>query len=207
MRKRFVLDGFRAPKKRHLTVPVGGHLTYAFFVGNGAGLDRTITIRLLRGSALKVYGIVLGSGSQQENIKLTVTHAEADAQSFISIKAVMAGNAYALIDGAIRIAPRAHGTDTRLEERALLLSPTARADTKPHLEIETHDVKASHAATVGRPSQDELFYLQTRGLAPGTALRLLVQGFLASQLAPLPLGGFHAKLKAAISRKIDRMFV
>ena len=59
----------------------------------------------------------------------------------------------------------------------LLLSPTARVDTRPQLDIFADDVKASHGATVGRPDEDEIFYLRTRGLDSSQALELLTRGF------------------------------
>lgn len=207
MKERLLLDFHTAPARRQLTIPPGGRLNYFFAHYGPAAKDRSLTFFLSRDSSLEVHGIVLANDATHNAIRLTVVHAGPRAHSRVSIKAVVGGRATSLIDGTIRIEKSGKGADARLEERALLLSPTAHADTKPHLEIKAHEVKASHAATVGRPSEEELFYLETRGIPRDHALRLLVEGFLSSELMHLPAGSKRAKLETVMKRILHTLSV
>jgi Fe-S cluster assembly protein SufD len=86
----------------------------------------------------------------------------------------------------IRIARDAGGSEAYQENRNLLLSDRARADSIPELEILTDDVRCSHGATVAPLDPEQLFYLQSRGLPPNQAMRVIVYGFLDQTLQRLP---------------------
>ena len=85
-----------------------------------------------------------------------------------------------------RIAPGAAGAEAYQENRNLLLSPDARAESIPELEILTDDVRCSHGATVAPLDPEQLFYLASRGLPRQQAMRVIVYGFLDQTLARLP---------------------
>jgi Fe-S cluster assembly protein SufD len=76
--------------------------------------------------------------------------------------------------------------DAQQHNRNLVLSPTARADTRPQLDIRADDVKAAHGATVGRLDEDEMLYLRLRGLDAATASALLTTGYIAEVESRLP---------------------
>jgi Fe-S cluster assembly protein SufD len=105
--------------------------------------------------------------------------------------------------GIIRVWPGAQQTDAYQTNRNLLLSPEARADSLPNLEIQADDVKCSHGATVGQLDQESLFYLMSRGLTRSQAERLVVLGFLGEVLSRLPLGGVTEKVTKVIERKLS----
>ena len=95
--------------------------------------------------------------------------------------------------------PRAaQQTEASQLSRSLLLSDRARIDTKPQLEIVADDVRCAHGATVSRLQQDELFYLQSRGIAAAQASRLLLRGFCDEVLRGLPAA-------AATWRPLERL--
>jgi Fe-S cluster assembly protein SufD len=98
--------------------------------------------------------------------------------------------------------PGAQGTDAYQTNRNLLLSDKAEAVSLPNLEIEADDVKCSHGATVGQLDEEELFYLQSRGLDHRAAERLVIFGFFGEVLDRLPLPGVVEELKEAIEAKI-----
>jgi Fe-S cluster assembly protein SufD len=98
--------------------------------------------------------------------------------------------------------PKAQRTDAYQTNRNLLLSPDARAESLPNLEIEADDVRCSHGASVGQLDQEELFYLMTRGLRRHDAERLVIFGFFGEVLERLPLPGVVEELRAAIEAKI-----
>jgi Fe-S cluster assembly scaffold protein SufB len=91
-----------------------------------------------------------------------------------------------VFNGAVRVPRAAQRTDAAQLSRSLLLSDRARVDTKPELEIVADDVRCAHGATVSRLQQDELFYLQSRGIAADQAARLLLRGFCEEVLRELP---------------------
>ncbi len=92
----------------------------------------------------------------------------------------------------------AAGSNARLEARTLLLSPNARATTKPVFEILENDVRASHAATTGALNPDELFYLQSRGVDPADARQMLTWGFIAAGLEKIQ----DTTVRAAAEKKL-----
>ncbi len=101
-------------------------------------------------------------------------------------KAVADGQGRSVFNGAVNVPRLAQRTDAAQLSRNLLLSDRARIDTKPELEIVADDVRCAHGATVSRLEQDELFYLQSRGIAADQAARLLLRGFCEEVLQELP---------------------
>jgi Fe-S cluster assembly protein SufD len=101
-------------------------------------------------------------------------------------KAIADGAGRSVFNGAVAVPRAAQRTDAVQLSRSLLLSDRARIDTKPQLEIVADDVKCAHGATVSRLQSEELFYLQSRGIAAATASRLLLRGFCGEVLRELP---------------------
>lgn len=91
-----------------------------------------------------------------------------------------------VFNGCIQVPRQGQRTDASQLSRSLLLSDRARIDTKPQLEIVADDVRCSHGATISRLQQDELFYLQSRGIGAPQASRLLLRSFCEEVLAQLP---------------------
>jgi FeS assembly protein SufD len=101
-------------------------------------------------------------------------------------KAVAAGQGRSVFNGAVRVPREAQRTNAAQLSRTLLLSDRARIDTKPELEIVADDVKCAHGATVSCLQTDELFYLQSRGIAADQASALLKRAFCEEVLRDLP---------------------
>jgi Fe-S cluster assembly protein SufD len=100
---------------------------------------------------------------------------------------VVAGDAArSVFNGAVRVPRAAQRTDASQLSRSLLLSERARVDTKPELEIVADDVRCAHGATVSQLQQDELFYLQSRGIGADQAAALLLRGYCEEILRSLP---------------------
>lgn len=132
------------------------------------------------GSELEIIGRFWLKADDRLDLNLTIIHAAPHTSAKVSLKAVVEGEGVVNLDGVIVVKKTAQHTNSFLEERVLLLSPQARATAIPNLEIEANDVKCSHAATVGRPNEEEIFYLESRGLSRVKATRLLAKGFLES---------------------------
>jgi len=86
--------------------------------------------------------------------------------------------------GFLEITPEAHGSDTYFLGKAISMSPAARAEFFPYLEIKTHDVKASHGSSVGRPDPKLLFYLESRGIEKAKRERIIMNGFFRDCFYP-----------------------
>jgi Fe-S cluster assembly protein SufD len=114
-------------------------------------------------------------------------------------KCIVADKAHAVFNGKIFVPKPAQLTDAAQLSRNLLLSPKARVDTKPQLEITADNVKCSHGATVSQLEDDEVFYLQSRGLNQEDSRNLLINAFAAEILNRLPIASLRETLYSAVN--------
>lgn len=126
------------------------------------------------------------TGHDQAHRHLRVRHRVGPTTSTQLFKTVLNDHAIASFDGLVDVAKGADGANAAQLSRTLLLSPTARGDTRPQLDIHADEVKAGHGATIGQLDTDELLYLRMRGLAPEQARSLLIDGFVREVTARLP---------------------
>jgi Fe-S cluster assembly protein SufD len=165
----------------------------------GARLSRQEPwVHLAEGAEASLDGLALLDGGQVADTHSFLEHAEPNAISHQLHKCIVDGKARAVFSGKIRVAPHAQGTDARQQSRNLLLSETARVDTKPQLEIYADDVKCSHGATVGQLDPEELFYLQSRGLNADDARNLLTYGFAADVINRIPVTSLRRALRQLV---------
>jgi Fe-S cluster assembly protein SufD len=113
---------------------------------------------------------------------------------------VVDGRAHTVFQGRIRVAPDAQKTDAQQISRSLLLSATARADTKPELEILADDVKCSHGAAVGDLDKDALFYLRARGMGEAEARRILIDAFVGELIGAVESDAARPYFRRAFDR-------
>jgi Fe-S cluster assembly protein SufD len=104
--------------------------------------------------------------------------------------------------GLIRVRKEARGTNAFQTNRNLVLSEGAGAESVPNLEIETDDVRCSHASAVGPIEEEQRYYLESRGLPPAVVERLIVLGFLGEVLDQLPIPSLVAGLRAAVAGRL-----
>ncbi len=138
------------------------------------------------GARSEMIGVVMGAGRQRFDHHTRHRHLAGRTWSNIDFKAVADASARSSYTGLIRIEQDARGSEAYQENRNLLLSGSSRADSIPELEILNQDVSCSHGATVAPVDPGQVFYLQSRGLDPDEALRLVVRGFLEKTLSSLP---------------------
>ena len=138
-----------------------------------------------------------GASTRLRALQLAAGHQRADTHSYVRFdgpegeldqlhKAIAAGHGHSIFNGAVQVPRAAQRTNAAQLSRSLLLSERARIDTKPELEIVADDVKCAHGATVSRLRQDELFYLQSRGIAADQAAALLKRAYCEEVLRDLP---------------------
>jgi len=102
-------------------------------------------------------------------------------QGEVEIRAVVMENGFLDLSGIIKIKKKANMAEAFLRQKVLLVGQNSRAEARPELEIETDEVKASHAASVGRIDEEEIFYLMSRGLSRNEAIELIVKAFLGEE--------------------------
>ncbi len=165
----------------------GAQLTFVF-LGNQGFSGKKLVKFLFQGSnsSVKFFGFILGKHQDEFIFETVSEHIAPQTQAHYYVKAVMYDESAVDYKGNLNILPAAQLADTYLAHHTLLMSPTARARTIPALEIEADDVKAGHAATVGKTDEDLMFYLQSRGLPALEAQGLLVSGFFMDQMLMIP---------------------
>jgi Fe-S cluster assembly protein SufD len=154
------------------------------------------------GARSEIVSLVAADGARHVDVHTVHDHLAGRTWSNVVAKVVLAGWARSVYTGLIRIAEQARGCEAFQENRNLMLSDAARADTIPELEILNDEVSCSHGATVGPLDDAQRFYLESRGLSPREAERLIVDGFFADALARLPEGArplVTAAVVAAVS--------
>ena len=130
------------------------------------------------GAEVEVVGGFRAKDKEQIEIEIEVVHKAKNTSANTHIRGVVGDQAQAKIIGTIKVLPGAEKTNSFLAERLLILSDKARAEAVPNLEIEADDVKCSHAATVGKIDEEQMFYLMSRGLPRAQAQDIIVEGFL-----------------------------
>jgi Fe-S cluster assembly scaffold protein SufB len=129
---------------------------------------------------LELLIIVLGQKQQQFNLKIEVNHLKPRTRARIYFRAVMAGKSRLEFRGKNHIPGRSGQSETYLKCDTLMLSTECKIKTVPSLEIIASEVKAGHSASTGRPDEQALFYLQSRGWPAEQASLLLARSFLAA---------------------------
>jgi Fe-S cluster assembly protein SufD len=148
-------------------------------VAAGARLSRNNIRTRLQGEGLEcvLNGLYLAGRDQVVDHHMIVEHASPNCVSHEYFNGILDDRARGIFHGRILVQPEAQKTDAKQTNKNLLLSDEATANTKPQLEIYADDVKCTHGATIGQLSDDSIFYLQTRGIGPERARRMLIHAF------------------------------
>jgi Fe-S cluster assembly protein SufD len=169
-------------------------------VAFGADLSRTEVESVLAGPGghSEMLGVYFTDGTQHFDHRSLQDHVAPHCTSDLLYKGALKDASRVVYSGLIHIAPGAQQSDAFQTNRNIVLSEHAKADSIPNLEIENNDVRCSHAASVGPVSDDELFYLQTRGIPRDQAEQLIVTGFFQEVLDRVPLEEVRGALERAI---------
>ncbi len=139
-------------------------------------------------------GLTVIAGEQLADTHSVLAYTKPYGTSNQLHKCIVADKAHAVFNGKVFVPQAAQLTNAGQLNRNLLLSPKARVDTKPQLEITADNVKCSHGATVGQLEADEIFYLQSRGLNQADARNLLIDAFAAEILNQVPIPSLSQQL-------------
>ncbi|HRN52322.1 MAG TPA: Fe-S cluster assembly protein SufD [Gemmatimonadaceae bacterium] len=173
---------------------------HSFSFAAGAALSRTNVYTKLADSNSegRLNGLYLLDGSQHGDHQTFVEHLAESCASRELYCGVLDGQSHGVFNGKVYVDPIAQKTDGKQTNKALLLSPQARVDTKPQLEIFADDVKCTHGATVGRIDEMALFYLKSRGIGGESARALLTYAFAAEALETIEIDALRLSLERQV---------
>jgi Fe-S cluster assembly protein SufD len=157
------------------------------------------------GATSRVTGAYFADGAQHLDFDTFQEHIAPNTTSDFAFKGALRDEATVVWRGMIKVEKDAQRTNAYQENRNLLLSDKAHADSIPGLEIEANDVRCTHGATVGQVDRDQLFYLMARGLPRGEAERLIVRGFFTDLLDRIELESVREALGDALEARIPRV--
>ncbi len=197
-------EGKKAFHVGHIEAAQGrdSHLV-SFSFATGAALSRTnIYTRLAgEGCGATLNGLFMLDGEQVCDHQTRIEHAQPNCYSRELYKGVLDDASHGVFNGKVYVHPIAQKTDGKQTNNTLLLSPRARVDTKPQLEIFADDVKCTHGATVGQLDDRMAFYMKSRGIGAESARQLLTYAFAAEVLETIELEPLKGALeKAALER-------
>ncbi|MFI9583009.1 Fe-S cluster assembly protein SufD [Streptomyces sp. NPDC052236] len=157
------------------------------------------------GGQAELFGLYFTDRGQHQEHRLMVDHNAPHCRSNVAYKGALQGqDAHAVWIGDVLIEASAEGTDTYELNRNLVLTDGARVDSVPNLEIETGEiVGAGHASATGRFDDEQLFYLQARGIPADEARRLVVRGFFAELVQQIGLPDVEERLLAKIDAELE----
>jgi Fe-S cluster assembly protein SufD len=156
------------------------------------------------GATSRVTGAYFLDGTQHLDYDTFQEHIAPNTTSDFAFNRALSGKARAVWRGMIRVEEGAQKTNAYQENRNLLLSKTAHADSIPGLEILANDVRCTHGATLGQVDREQIFYLMTRGLSRSEAERLIVGGFFQDVLDRVQLEPVRVALAAALEARIPQ---
>ena len=183
----------RDARVRWVPVHLGGHLT-----------KQTLDIVTAeQGSDMRHSGLYFTEGHEHLDLFTTDKHEEGDTTGDTVWKGALTGESRASYEGLIHIVPGAQNTNTYLQTHSMLLSPRAKGDAIPSLIVRTDNVSASHGGTVGELDEDQVFYMLTRGLTRGEAVRILVEGYFEEVVQRLDDPGLEALVRRRIAEKLQ----
>ena len=177
-------------------------------VGLGARLSKLFSEAVLEGAGARseMLGLFFGERNQRFDSVTLQDHHGPHTSSDLLYKAALRDAAQSMYHGLVRVGVEARGSDANQENRNLLLSERAKADSDPVLEILTSEVaRCGHGATVGPVDEEQLYYAQCRGLTREAAERLLVAGFFASLVQRVPVVQVRTRLENAVLERVQTL--
>ena len=183
----------RDSRLRTFTASLGGE--YARF--------RTESVLAGQGGSAELLAAYLGDGTQMHDFRTLQEHGAPRTKSDLVFKGAVGGTARSVYSGLIRMRHGAKGADAFQTNRNLVLSDGAHADSVPNLDIEENDVRCSHASAVGQIDREQRFYLESRGVPPAVAERLILLGFFEDLWVRIAAPGVRDHLAAAVAARLD----
>jgi Fe-S cluster assembly protein SufD len=173
----------------------------------GAALTRSLIDLQLDGERAggNVDALFFAQGFSNVDLAVAVGHAAAATCSDTIVRAAAGDRAAGRFAGDIRVEPQAHASRAAMRHDSLLLSRDAYLESLPALEIDANDVAVSHAATVGSLDEDQLFYVQTRGIARRNAERMIALAFFEPAIARFPTDALRDEVRTSLDLRLEEV--
>ncbi len=171
------------------------------YLGSSFTLSNITSILNGEGASSNNYSLFFGANQQNFDLCFNTIHNAPNTNSDMVSKGALNNKSKAICRGLVRIESNAFGSNGYQKEDILLLSKDAEVDPIPNLEINNHDVKCSHGATVSQVDDEKLFYLKSRGIQEKEATKLIVNGFFESFITKIENENLREKLKKLIEVK------
>ncbi len=180
----------------------GYHTTTINF---GAALSRhDIRVQMdHEGAECSVDGLYMVVGAQHTDTHSMIDHRQPHCTSRQLYKGILDGKSRAVFNGKVFVRHGAQQTVAQQTNKNLLLSNEAQVDTKPQLEIFADDVKCAHGAAIGQLEEDELFYLESRGINPGLARNMLTYGFAEEVIEKIKIDSIKTELNEVVLNRLQ----
>lgn len=160
---------------------IGGNM------GSGVTMLYPCSVLVGEGARCDHMAIAFANAGQWQDTGAKVFHMAPHTSSKVISKSISKGGGTAVYRGQLKVAPHAHDCIANVECDALLLDDASRTDTIPDIQIRNNEVTIAHEATVGKLSEEDLFYLQSRGIPLDEARAMIVNGFIEPIVRLLPL--------------------
>jgi Fe-S cluster assembly protein SufB len=181
-RDTYNLNTKRAIVERDATMEwIGGNM------GSGVTMLYPCSMLVGEGARCDHMAIAFANAGQWQDTGAKVLHLAPHTSSKVVSKSISKGGGAAVYRGQLKIAPHAHDCTANVECDALLLDDISRTDTIPDIQVRNNDVTIAHEATVGKLSEEDMFYLMSRGIPEDAARAMIVNGFIEPIVRLLPL--------------------
>lgn len=181
-------------------------LDYILFLNKGWLEKRNLTFEFKEENAtLHFLAIMVGKNQEKFSFETISIHKNRNTKAYYTVRSALFDESEVDYKGNLKIEKNSHSTDCYLSHRTLMLSKKAKVNTIPCLEIESDDVKAGHAATIGKIDEELAFYLESRGLDKKSAKLLLIKNFLESEFKNIPDGKTQKFLIKKIEKSLKKM--
>lgn len=171
------------------------------YFGGRVERARLESVFLKDGASAEDVEVVFGTGSQRFDVVSDLTHLGRFTKGRILANGVLKDKARSVFKGMIRIGKDAKGANAYLAGHSILLSPDAKSDAIPGLEILTNEVKATHAASVAQIDLEQIFYMMTRGLSEDEAKKFIVLGFIEPAISRIRSEELRDRMRDVVEAK------
>lgn len=191
---------------QHVTLEKDAHVRHIAVTLGGDIIRLNTSVDFAEpGGEVELLGAYITGADQHHEHRLFVNHDKENCTSKVTYKGALQGeNAHGVWVGDVLIGAEATNTDTYELNRNLVLGRGPRVDSVPNLEIETGKILgAGHASATGRFDEEQLFYLQARGIDEDTARRLVVRGFFADLIDTIAIDSVRERLMSAVDNELN----
>ena len=154
------------------------------------------------GAKGETLSVAFAGPGQHQDAGAKMVHVAPHTSSTVTSKSISKGTGRASYRGLVKVHPGAHDVKSSVVCDALLIDDQSRSDTYPYMDVESERVAISHEATVSKVGEEQLFYLQSRGLSEGEAMSMIVSGFIEPIAKELPLE-YAVELNRLIALQMD----